>query len=1291
MSAMISDQVKYYDQTQLRAMLGDFIADDNVADVIEAGSGEITGHTLPVHDTDAASGDPTAAGKPIKSAGSRVEPTEVIVAQHDADRQLRGVKSGLKAKVAKLSVLEFHKHYGHLGCCEDCVICRFTKGAARRIYQKVDPHCETRPGFCWHMDTVTWDTRSMQGNVYMTVLRDEASGVFKVLIHYLKSDSPDMLERFVTTIRADPAFHDCPYKVFSELHLDNAGEWALNCTDFQRLVQDYGIRAVYSCPDRKQSASRAERACGIVEIVIKSLLMQNNLPAWWWENCAHSAEFLLNRFPTASAGPNIPTDGDRVRPLEFFSRFTYSRRQIDRELSYYLSPGTPALVQTKAKGSELGPKTRWGIAKAMYREQVIFICPYSQTEFRSKSFAAFRLQDGLNYLQFLGLPEVETARGRVAIPVETTGTLVIKLPKHKELKVAAKPAVIGVEVKGSMQDNPPDIEYKPNPTSELGGQMKIFDSHGKLTVGPDLQSLDGAHIPTEERAEAPSLLQNSDESAKTQPVVVVKADAKIDKLFDIVDAQKVAHKGVFTDGTESLVRVCKTLGLVFEQNGLYRAWLISECGVDSLDLPEGNYAKLKAGLKLPYPSGGMWRQAVKRQTREWRRAQFAKALENDRACVAAEQWIHEELDRQRATVNAGGKFCFQIQSSTRAMAVKFEVKGKIAKTKLKTKRLKGKRAVKAVASGVTPAPKTCRAALEGDDNVDWVASQGKEFYPLVEMGVLDCGYTRQQLRDEGVINPDTPTPIGDYYELKFDADGNVNKKKSRFAIKGHPGNMQKGVHYDLTFSATPRENTARLICALVVLLNLNRSAFDITKAYCWADRPKDKLLALKYPDGFQEYDPVTGEELFIILRKNLYGDPAAGRLFGKARDKVILEKFNADGWTCSRCKMDPCLFVIQKEGKRAWMLAHVDDCDIAGEGQDFCDSVKAVCATIWKITDVDPEYMLGIRRRLCHDSAGRVTECNMDMIAYVEGMAEAFKEHLPKGTMREPVPKGTFISKIDTVTDQEAQAVLDAGYQVAVGMLMWAVRQCYPGGKVAVSMLCRVMARPHWAAFAAAMHLIAWLFQNRTLGIKFSHCCNTIPIMMVDASNKPDPSDGKAQFGGLIMFMGAAVIDVSRKLKHVGMSSAHNEYMAMYYMHQTLIWFRQLLGEMGLQNLIAKPTITLADNLAANTLSHEDVVTHGNQYMYLPFHYNKEVQEQGFSWVEYINTLLNIADLMTKAGGSKEMKGLMGALTGHDTRLVQYSAAAGCTVRRYSSDSGDSSTIQGLCALRSLVGARGRL
>ena len=134
--------------------------------------------------------------------------------------------------------------------------------------------------------------------------------------------------------------------------------------------------------------------------------------------------------------------------------------------------------------------------------------------------------------------------------------------------------------------------------------------------------------------------------------------------------------------------------------------------------------------------------------------------------------------------------------------------------------------------------------------------------------------------------------------------------------------------------------------------------------------------------------------------------------------------------------------------------------------------------------------------------------------------------------MREPVVKGMFIIKLDAVTEEETRAVLAAGYQTAVGMLMWPVRQCYPGGKVAVSMLCRVMARPHWDAFKHAMHLIAWLYQNRAVGITFSHCTNTIPIGLVDASNKPDPADGKAQFGGVIMLMGATVVDISRKLKH---------------------------------------------------------------------------------------------------------------------------------------------------------------
>ena len=101
---------------------------------------------------------------------------------------------------------------------------------------------------------------------------------------------------------------------------------------------------------------------------------------------------------------NDPPDGDKVRPLELLTRGYLSRREIDRQLSYFVVIGTPALVHDPVKGSSLQPKTRWGDAWGMYRDQPTWKCPYTGAVFRSKSYSAYRLRDGLNYFQFLKLP-----------------------------------------------------------------------------------------------------------------------------------------------------------------------------------------------------------------------------------------------------------------------------------------------------------------------------------------------------------------------------------------------------------------------------------------------------------------------------------------------------------------------------------------------------------------------------------------------------------------------------------------------------------------------------------------------------------------------------------------------------------------------------------------------------------------------------------------------------------------------------------------------------------------------
>ena len=92
--------------------------------------------------------------------------------------------------------------------------------------------------------------------------------------------------------------------------------------------------------------------------------------------------------------------------------------------------------------------------------------------------------------------------------------------------------------------------------------------------------------------------------------------------------------------------------------------------------------------------------------------------------------------------------------------------------------------------------------------------------------------------------------------------------------------------------------------------------------------------------------------------------------------------------------------------------------------------------------------------------------------------------------------------------------------------------------------------------------------------------------------------------------------------------------------------------EMGLDECVKDPTVLFADNIPANTLAKEDIVTSGNQYIYLPYHYNKEVQEEGHSLVSFIISGDNMSDLLTKAVGTKEFDTLYSGLIGHNMELL---------------------------------------
>lgn len=231
---------------------------------------------------------------------------------------------------------------------------------------------------------------------------------------------------------------------------------------------------------------------------------------------------------------------------------------------------------------------------------------------------------------------------------------------------------------------------------------------------------------------------------------------------------------------------------------------------------------------------------------------------------------------------------------------------------------------------------------------------------------------------------------------------------------------------------------------------------------------------------------------------------------------------------------DPTLFYITKGprllednqcdatnrpyAEEAWVSVHTDDVDAYSTSESLLKEIFQSHDERWKAKEVRSNFLLGIKRvrKRVPDGEGGVHNdtIEMTMTPYVEGMYSAFADYIKdKHRPETPMPTGTQLTKNKPVKAEEAERMRDRGYLRAVGMLLWAARNCYPECMNGCSQLGSVMANPSEEAWKAAMHMIAYIYQNRHQGIKFSKISENRPVVLSDASNKPDPDDGLCRYG----------------------------------------------------------------------------------------------------------------------------------------------------------------------------------
>jgi hypothetical protein len=163
-------------------------------------------------------------------------------------------------------------------------------------------------------------------------------------------------------------------------------------------------------------------------------------------------------------------------------------------------------------------------------------------------------------------------------------------------------------------------------------------------------------------------------------------------------------------------------------------------------------------------------------------------------------------------------------------------------------------------------------------------------------------------------------------------------------------------------------------------------------------------------------------------------------------------------------------------------------------------------------------------------------------------------------------------------------------------------------------MLCRMMGVPTPEAWAAGLHLVAFLYATKDMGVKMT-CPKGTPRVSTwyDASNKADQGARWRTVGGFVIYIGDSPIEwLSKLLTHASQSAQHSEYQALAMACKGTMWIRHLVADMGFAAWVSLPTPLLGDNNAAITLARNDILTQGNRFYTPDLHYAKEVYENGW-------------------------------------------------------------------------------
>ena len=260
----------------------------------------------------------------------------------------------------------------------------------------------------------------------------------------------------------------------------------------------------------------------------------------------------------------------------------------------------------------------------------------------------------------------------------------------------------------------------------------------------------------------------------------------------------------------------------------------------------------------------------------------------------------------------------------------------------------------------------------------------------------------------------------------------------------------------------------------------------------------------------------------------------------------------------------------------------VDDMTLVSKSKSAIDSIILQLESHFKLKRLGGiEFLLGVKVE--RDRANKTI--HLSQRQYILDMLDryGFSTCTPVST---PINPGIVLSDAQCPkTPEEVEEMKTVPYISAVGSLLYVAIATRPDIAYTVGVLARFNTKPGKAHWAAVKHLFRYL--KGTLDIKLTLSPDTttseIFVGYSDADHGGDKDTGHST-GAYVIKMGTGAISWRSKLQDVvTLSTTEAEYIAATHAGQELLWFHNLLTELGYT--FSSPHTLYIDNMSAISVS----------------------------------------------------------------------------------------------------------